>query len=187
MIGIIEEAGKLRKYSGPGHWNDLDMLEVGNKGLTVPEARFHFSMWCMLSVPLMTGNDLRNMSEKIRSILTNKEVIALDQDPLGIPALKWVDYGDHEIWLKPLASGDYALCFTNIDEQPWSCEMELSGNRIYDGDLQTYKNGIYEIDKDFIIRDLWKHKNTGNTGEKINIKVPGHDVLLFRLIKKQDE
>lgn len=182
VVGIINKVNDLRKYNGPDHWNDLDMLEVGNKGLSIPESRYHFSMWCMLSAPLMTGNNLRNMTDEIVDILTNKEVIALDQDPLGIPALKWIDYGDHEVWLKPLANGDYAIAFLNIAEKPWTYEIDLNGNRIYDGDFNTLSDGIYQINDSFKIRDLWKHQNIGSTGEKLKIKVPAHDVVLIRLV-----
>ena len=185
VTGIIETADKLRKYNGPDHWNDLDMLEVGNPGLSVPEARFHFSMWCMLSAPLMAGNDLRNMTKETRGILTNREVIALDQDPLGLAALKWIDYGKREIWLKPLANGDYAICFTNAGDKPWKIEMDLSGNRIYDGDFQSYHHGIYEIDENFRIRDLWLHKEIGTTREILRKEIPAHDILLIRLIKNE--
>ena len=183
VVSIIEKVNLIRKYSGPGHWNDLDMLQVGNKGISVTESRSHFTMWCMLSSPLMAGNDLRNMPEEIKNILINKEVIALNQDSLGIPALKWVDYGDFEIWLKPLQNGDYALCFLNLDTKTKNFEIELSGNRVYDGDFNKIHNGIYEIDDSFQIRDLWKHKMIGTTKEKLSIRVPGHDVVLLRLIK----
>ncbi len=184
VVGIIDKVNNLRKYNGPDHWNDLDMLEVGNKGLSIPESRYHFSMWCMLSAPLMTGNDLRNMTDDVVKILTNKEVIALDQDPAGIPALKWIDYGNHEVWLKPLSNGDYALAFLNIDKKPWAYEIDLNDNRIYDGDFNNIRDGIYEIDDSFRIRDLWNHKEIGSTAKPLKITVPGHDLILVRLIKQ---
>jgi alpha-galactosidase len=184
VVGIIDKVNNLRKYNGPDHWNDLDMLEVGNQGLSIPESRCHFSMWCMLSAPLMTGNDLRNMTDEIVRILTNKEVIALDQDPAGIPALKWIDYGNHEVWLKPLSNGDYALAFLNIDKKPWAYEIDLNDNRIYDGDFNNIRDGIYEIDESFRIRDLWNHKEIGSTAKPLKITVPGHDLILVRLIKQ---
>jgi alpha-galactosidase len=83
VVDIVEMQVGLESFAGPGHWNDPDMLEVGNGGMTGNEYRSHFSLWSMLAAPLMAGNDLRNMSPETREILTNKEVIAVDQDPLG--------------------------------------------------------------------------------------------------------
>ena len=83
----------LEKYAGPDHWNDPDMLEVGTPGLSLTESRAHFSLWCMLAAPLMAGNDVRKMSPEIRAILTDKEVIAIDQDPLGKEGYQFMDSG----------------------------------------------------------------------------------------------
>ena len=83
MSNIGFNQGRLAPYAGPGHWNDPDMLEVGNGGMNADEYRTHFSLWCMLAAPLMAGNDLRGMSQETRAILTNREVIAIDQDGLG--------------------------------------------------------------------------------------------------------
>ena len=83
VVQILDLQDGLQSYAGPGHWNDPDMLEVGNGGMSLTEYRAHFSMWCLLAAPLMAGNDIRAMSADIRDILTNKEVIAIDQDPLG--------------------------------------------------------------------------------------------------------
>jgi len=83
VVQILDTVDGLQSYAGPGHWNDPDMLEVGNSGMSLTEYRAHFSMWCLLAAPLMAGNDIRSMTADIRDILTNKEVIAIDQDPLG--------------------------------------------------------------------------------------------------------
>lgn len=180
VLTILDKQVNLRKYAGPGHWNDPDMLEVGNEGLTDNENRSHFSLWCMLSAPLMAGNDLRNMPQTIHEILTNKEVIAIDQDSLGIQALKWLDYGNLEIWFKPLQKGDLAFCFLNRSEEPILIDFDLK-KTIYDNDFGWKK---YQIDKNFKIRDLWKHKNIGDTQNNLKDTIPGHDVLLIRLSKK---
>jgi len=90
VMRIVDLQKGLRKYAGPGHWNDPDMLEVGN-GMTTSEDRTHFSMWCMLAAPLIAGNDLRKMSKTTLDILTNREVIAVDQDSLGIEGFKYAD------------------------------------------------------------------------------------------------
>lgn len=100
----------LRKYAGPGHWNDPDMLEVGN-GMSTGEDRAHFSLWCILAAPLMAGNDLRKMSRETDAILTNKEVIAVNQDPMGVEGYRYRVQDSLETWVKPLSDGDWAVCF----------------------------------------------------------------------------
>jgi alpha-galactosidase len=97
---ILDLQAGLESYAGPGHWNDPDMLEVGNGNLTIEENRAHFSLWCILAAPLMLGNDIRNQSPEIHQILTNKEVIAVNQDSLGLQGLKVRDDGDMEVWCK---------------------------------------------------------------------------------------
>ena len=109
VLQCIDAAADLYPYAGPGHWNDAEMLEVGNGELTWDESVTHFSMWCMLAAPLMSGNDLREMDYKTLQILTNKEVIAVNQDPLGKQGIRFMDMGDQEIWAKPLANGEIAV------------------------------------------------------------------------------
>jgi len=108
----------LEQYAGPGHWNDPDMLEVGNGSLSAAEDRAHFSLWCMLAAPLIAGNDLNNMTKETRSVLTNKELIAIDQDRLGKQG--WLIQNDEyfQIFLKPLSGGDTAICLFNRGDQP---------------------------------------------------------------------
>ncbi len=110
VTGILDQKEGLRKYAGPGHWNDLDMLEVGN-GMPYNEDKAHFSLWCMLAAPLMAGNDLRKMSDQTKAILTNKDVIALDQDALGIEGFKYSAVDGLEMWIKPLANNELAIFF----------------------------------------------------------------------------
>ena len=112
VLQILDMRKDIRKYAGPDHWNDFDMMEVGN-GMSVSEDRAHFSLWCMMASPLMAGNDLRNMSDETLKILTNKEVIAINQDPLGIQGFKYFKEDDWEIWAKPLENDELALCFLN--------------------------------------------------------------------------
>ena len=113
VTGILDQQEGLRKYAGPGHWNDLDMLEVGN-GMSYNEDRAHFSLWCMLAAPLMAGNDLRKMTDQTKSILTNRDVIAVDQDALGIEGFKYSAVDGLEIWIKPLVNHEK---HQNIDHQ----------------------------------------------------------------------
>jgi alpha-galactosidase len=113
----------LEKYAGPDRWNDPDMLEVGNGGLTPEEERAHFSLWCMLAAPLMAGNDVRTMSAATREILTNKEAIAVDQDSLGRQGYKILDGEELEIFMKPLAGGDTAICIFNRSNGPKKVDL----------------------------------------------------------------
>ncbi len=110
VMPIADMQSDLRKYAGPGHWNDPDMLEVGN-GMSTGEDRAHFSLWCILAAPLMAGNDLRKMSRETDAILTNKEVIAVNQDPMGVEGYRYRVQDSLETWVKPLSDGDWAVCF----------------------------------------------------------------------------
>lgn len=105
VVEIIDKNADLHKYAGPGHWNDPDMLQVGNGVLTMEENRSHFTMWCMLAAPLLAGNDIRKMDKETLGILTNKEVIAVNQDKLGKQGGRYMKVGEHEIWVKQLSNG----------------------------------------------------------------------------------
>ena len=102
VLQILDLQDGLRVHAGPDHWNDADMMEVGNGGMTVNEDRAHFTIWAMLASPLIAGNDIRNMSKETAAILTNKAVIALNQDPLGVQAFKYAARDGVEYWFKPL-------------------------------------------------------------------------------------
>ncbi|GIV34344.1 MAG: hypothetical protein KatS3mg031_1879 [Chitinophagales bacterium] len=166
---ILDRQVGLERYAGPDRWNDPDMLEVGNDGLTVNESRAHFSMWCMLAAPLMAGNDLRKMTPEIRAILTNKEVIAIDQDSLGRQGFKAVDEGDFEIWIKHLSGDDLAVCFLNRSQREISKTIQWAALNI----LTTY-----------LMRDLWKHADLEEMQPEFSVRVPPRDVVLLRLNKK---
>lgn len=124
VLDIIDKMADLYPYAGPGHWNDAEMLEVGNGGMTRDEYITHFSMWCMLAAPLMSGNDLRNMDKETIEILTNKEVIAINQDKKGEQARRFMDMGEKEIWAKPLNDGELAVCFMNRTENSWKLDYD---------------------------------------------------------------
>lgn len=170
-VNILELQSGLEKYAGPGHWNDPDMLEVGNEGLTINEARAHFIMWCMLAAPLICGNDLRNMSKEINSILTNKYLIAINQDALGKQGFKIYDEGNFEIWQKPLSGGEIAICFLNLEIRKKNFTVDW--NNI----------GIHEITGEYQIKDLWKDESPGTTAEPLTFQIPRRDVLIFKLTK----
>lgn len=102
MLENLDSNAGLRRFAGPGHWNDPDMLEVGN-GMPVNQDRAHFTMWCMMSAPLILGNDVRTMSDETAAILLDREVIAIDQDSLGVQGLRYETDNGLEVWFKPLA------------------------------------------------------------------------------------
>lgn len=178
VLRILDMQDGLRKYAGPGHWNDPDMMEVGN-GMSVGEDRAHFTMWCMLAAPLMAGNDLSAMSKETRDILTNKEVIAIDQDPLGIQGFKYSVKDSVDIWFKPLTEVDWAMCMLNRSNSVQKIEFDWSKEIVNDSlsSRQLFTNTmIYKI------RDLWAKKETGTTKKVLKLEVPPHDVILLRLI-----
>ena len=115
MIGNIEEQVPTAPYAGPGHWNDPDMLEIGNGHMTDDEYRTHMSLWALTAAPLLAGNDIRSMTDATKAILMNKEVIAVDQDALGKQASP-VKNGDLESWVKPLADGGVAVGIVNLGD-----------------------------------------------------------------------
>ena len=126
MIDIFNRQKDLSRYAGPGKWNDPDMLEVGNGGMTTEEYRTHFSLWCMLASPLMAGNDLQNMTPETKSILLNKEMIAIDQDSLGQQATCYRDNGDYQIWVKTLSNNEKAVCLLNKSDERKSVLVDFS-------------------------------------------------------------
>ena len=179
----------LEMYAGPGHWNDPDMLEVGNGGLTPAESRAHFSLWCMLAAPLMAGNDLSTMDAATKAILTNKDAIAIDQDPLGAQGYKVKDYGEFEIYYKPLKNGDVAICLFNRYDAVLDVNMNwqtLEASLSFKGKAVQPKLAIDRKDvvlpPAFEARDLW-NKTTITTHKNYTAKIAPHDVVLFRLVK----
>ncbi len=156
----------LPQYAGPGHWNDPDMLEVGNGGMTDTEYRTHMSLWSLLAAPLLSGNDLRSMSPETKAILMNKEVIAIDQDPLGKEAQRVSKDGDLEVWARPLAGGGEAVGLFN---------------RGADAAKVTASKSDLHLDGDFSVRDLWAHADKGKFEDSYSAEVPSHGVVLLKL------
>lgn len=178
VMQILDKQEGLREFAGPDHWNDPDMMEVGN-GMSVGEDRAHFSMWAMLAAPLMAGNDVRNMSKETMAILTNKEVIAVNQDPLGIQGLKYSSNDSLEIWFKPLEKNDWAVCFLNRAISEKTVEFNWRKNIVTD-DLSERKFDATLFE--YQIRDLWTREIIGNTEKTTSLKIPAHEVKIFRLI-----
>ena len=177
VLQILDKQEGLRIYAGPDHWNDPDMMEVGN-GMKVNEDRAHFSMWCMLAAPLIAGNDLSNMSGETIQILTNKEAIAVNQDTLGIQGFKYSAREGLEIWFKPLSGGAWALCFLNRDTVDKEIEFNWKEHLVSD----TFSNRQLDFKAGtYAVRDLWVKKDSGTTRKPFRAKVPTHDVKLLKL------
>jgi alpha-galactosidase len=165
---ILDSVADLHGFAGPGRWNDLDMLEVGNDGLLLGEGRAHFSLWALLASPLMAGNDLGAMTPAVRDVLLNREVIAVDQDPLGVAGERIVDRGHDEVWAKPLADGSRAVVLLNrgTDTMAVRCRVEDLG---------------FAPDQKVVLRDLWKHAEVSLEFGWVEGKVKPHDVVMLRV------
>ena len=164
-VGFDHQNG-LERYAGPGHWNDADMLEVGNGGMTSTEYRTHMSLWAILASPLMAGNDPRQMSGDTREILTNREVIAVDQDALGRQGHRISKNGDLEVWARPLAGGAWAAGLFNRGAATATVSMRWSDLGV-SGSLN--------------VRDLWAHAGRGRFDTGYSASVPSHGVVMVRI------
>jgi alpha-galactosidase len=165
VLHALNENG-LERYAGPGHWNDPDMLEIGNGHMTDDEYRTHMSLWALTAAPLLAGNDIRNMTDATKAILMNKEVIAVDQDSLGKQASP-VKNGDFETWVKPLADGSIAVGVVNLGASAATATVRTS-----DLQLRGKVKGA---------RDLWAHQDVKFSGDGYSAPVPSHGVLLLRV------
>lgn len=166
LIGF-EQAG-LAKYAGPGHWNDPDMLEVGNGGMKPDEYRTHMSLWVMLAAPLLAGNDLSHMTPETLAILENRDAIEIDQDLLGKQGDRLTAVGPLEVWVKPMKGGERAVALFNRGElkQNMSVDLRTLGFR---GDVQ--------------VRDVWAGKSFREEAGVYTAMVPKHGVVLLRVKK----
>lgn len=168
MLSIVDLSSQYWSAAGPGHWNDPDMLEVGNGGMSADEYRSHFSLWAMMAAPLIAGNDLRDLTATTRDILTNREVIAIDQDSLGVQG-KLVQSGppEHQVWSRPLKDGSRAVVLLNRSSAP--AKMHADWGRI----------GI-KVDS-ARVRDLWAHEDKGAFRGGYGSDVPSHGVVMLRV------
>lgn len=165
---ILDMQVGLEKYAGPGGWNDPDMLQVGNPGLSTAENRAHFSFWALLAAPLMAGNDVRQMTPEVRDILLNREVIAINQDPLGRQGKKIRDDGESEVWSKPLQDDGRAVILFNRGKA--DATISVSWQEL----------GLpYDASPD--VRDLWQKKDLGPVKGTFAVTVPPHDVVMIRV------
>ena len=182
VIGIYEVNVRLYKYSGPGAWNDPDMLEVGNGKLTYEENKSHFTLWCMMAAPLILGNDIRKLikpdgtadeNNKTLQIVTNKDLIDIDRDPLGVQCRRFKTNLISDVLLKPLANGDTAVCFFNKTDLPTAVKVSLS---------QVVNQNYITMQKadEYKYTDLWT-KEEKITKDEIACEVAPHGVAVFRV------
>lgn len=154
------------QYAGPGGWNDPDMLEVGNNGMYTKEYEVHFSLWCLMKAPLLIGCDVRNMSNDTFRILTNSEVIAVNQDPLGVQGTKVKSDGTQDVWAGPLADGSFAVLLLN--------------RGFYDTNITAdWQDFGLDPSQEAAVRDLWAHQDLGVMKGSITTSVESHAVAMY--------
>ncbi len=171
VLQILDETHKYRRYVKPGFWMDVEMLQVGN-GLTESQNKAHFSIWAILAAPLMAGNDLREMDERTLKILTEKEVISIDQDAAGISGFRYMKVKDLETWVKPLAKGEWAICFLNRGSDPQKHEIDWE-------EMFNAKIGMKK--RTYSVRNIWEKNDLGTTKNKLTVNVQPEDVVLLRI------
>ncbi len=161
----FSQAG-LARFAGPGHWNDPDMLEVGNGGMSLDEYRTHMSLWAILAAPLLAGNDLSTMTPETIALLTNRDVIAVDQDSAGKQGDRVSAEGPIEIWTRPLADGSKAVGIFNRHPKPLTARVDFSALG-FTGAVKA--------------KDLWQVKDLGSVSKPYTVTIPGHGVLFLRV------
>ncbi len=159
----------IGQYAGPGHWNDPDMLEVGNRGLTFAESRAHFSLWCLIAAPLIAGNDVRKMSPEILAIMTDREALAIDQDSLGKEGWRFRAQPGYEIWVRELAGGDWAVALLNTGSTEADLSIDFPSMWVFGGK--------------FAVRDIWDKRDAGMNDRVFTKHLASHDVALLRLTR----
>src|SRR4051812_4711353 len=167
MVQILKANAPLAQYAGPGHWNDPDMLEVGNGGMTTEEYKSHFSLWAMMAAPLLIGADLRKVSPENFDVLRNAEVIALDQDRRGVQARVLSNQDGHWVFAKPLDGGDVAIALFNE-----TTSSAAIGTTAAAAGLPKAAG--------YTARDLWTHRDLQTAG-RISAVVPPHATVVYRV------
>ena len=168
MLDNLDESAQHASAARPGGWNDPDMLEVGNGGMTDDEYRAHFSLWALMAAPLIAGNDLRAMSPETKAILTNPEVIAIDQDPLGAQGiLVWERPPELQVWSKPLSGGAWAVALLNRGDTAATITAPFP------------QVGLRQDSA--AVHDLWSHTDLGVFAKKFSTRVAAHAVAMLRM------
>ena len=168
IYAIASQQAGLESYAGPGHWNDPDMLEVGNGKLSLAENRTHFTLWAILAAPLLAGNDLPHMKPEIKAILTNRDVIAINQDALGKQGARTYSDGEVEVWTRQLQGGAMAVAIIAAGDSRYST---------HPFHLNLAKLGLHGPQAG---KDLWTGKPITLT-DSMSIEIDNHDVLLVRI------
>lgn len=168
MVDILDKQADLAGDSGPNHWNDPDMLEVGNGGMTTTEYQSHFSLWAMLAAPLIAGNDLRDMNADTKAILTNKDVIAVDQDALGQQGRRVIKDGDYEVWTRPLKGGDRAVILFNRSTAAHTISVDWETLQFAAGQKAD-------------VTDLWSKAVKTKVKGSYSAEVAPHGVVMIRV------
>ena len=165
---LLDKNADLAPFAGPGHWNDPDMLEVGNKALSITECKSHFTMWCMLAAPLIAGNNISTMDNTVRDILTAPEIIALDQDALGVQGTRIKNNSGLQVWQKPLNDGSVAVALLNLTASSASLSVTL--------DELGLKKGVASS-----VRDLWNRKDFAPISDTLKLNVESHGVVVVKI------
>lgn len=169
ILSMIDENNNYASYAGPGHWNYPDAMVVGKKGLTLTEHKSHFSMWAIMAAPLITSTDLRNMSQEIKDILVAPEIIAVNQDSLGIQGTKVKAYGEQEVWMKPLHDGMKAVALFNRSSTAANITVNWTDIGLSSGAAE--------------VRDLWARQDLGSFTDKYTANVSSHGTKVIRIIQ----
>lgn len=177
VLNILDKQAGLRKHSGPGRWNDPDMMEVGNLP-SLAENRSHFAMWAMLAAPLIVGTDLPGMKPEIAAILTNKRLIAVNQDELGIQGFAWSRTADLEVWARPLSDDRWAIAVLNRSDVPQTHRIDFAAQPLGD-DLSQRFARIGE--RHFAMTDQWTGERRGDTRNVLRVEVAPRDTIVLLL------
>ena len=171
MLSNLDFNAYHAMYAGPDGWNDPDMLEVSNGGMTDTEYRAHFSMWAISAAPLIAGNDLSTMSSATKAILTNTDIIAIDQDPAGVQGTKVKDNGSGlQVWSKRLqGNGVVAVALFNRSSSAAHITANWSNIGLASGSAR--------------IHDLWTHTELGSFTNSYTTNVPSHGVVMLKITK----
>lgn len=172
QMDLVDGHEGLEQFSGPDGWNDPDMMEVGNEGLTFAESRAHFSFWCLLAAPLIAGNDVRHMTPEITAVMTDRDAIAINQDPLGKQGFRYYQDPEREIWVRKLEGGDWAVIALNADDDTRETEIDFATMWLFGSD-------------EFAIYDIWEKKDLGKKSDHpvLSRALAPHDVMFLRLKK----
>lgn len=168
MTSRADENEKWADYAKPGGWNDPDMLEVGNGGMTTDEYRSHFSIWALAKAPLLVGCDVRSMSKDTYEILSNREVIAVNQDRLGVQGKKVKKNGDLEVWAGPLAHNKVAVVL-------WNRGGSTSEITAYWSDIGLNSTAVVNV------RDVWGHSTIKSVKEHVSASIESHGCRMYVL------